>query len=363
MSIPIEEILCRESFDHDDITRLLSIGSDEAPLLKEHACRIMRQYVGDLVYYRGIIEFSNICTMDCYYCGIRKSNTNVSSRYSLSKDDIVSTALWCAEQGYGSIILQSGERRDEEFIDFVEDMVAEIKHRTISEKLPNGLGITLGIGEQSLEVYERLYRAGAHRYLLRIETTNQKLFSRIHPPSQTLSGRIACLRSLRDAGYQVGTGVMIGIPGQTIDMLADDIEFFHDMDIDMIGMGPYIRHPDSAMADLGMMDTVALLQLSYNMIAVTRLVLKDVNIAATTALQALIPDGRERGLGYGANVTMPNITPTKVRGEYQLYPGKPCIDENKSACRECLLRRIKSSGRDVGFNMWGDAPHAAYRGV
>ncbi len=353
-------------FLRDDIIRMLSLKQDDVSAvarLRENACRVMRAEAGNLVYYRGIIEFSNICIRDCRYCGIRKSNKKVSSRYTLTREEIVNTALWCADQGYGSVVLQSGERRDPAFIDFVESIVGEIKERSKSEHLPEGLGITLGVGEQDLETYQRLYKAGAHRYLLRIETTNPELYRRLHPHPQKLEERIECLRLLAEAGFQVGTGVMIGIPGQTIEMLADDILFFKEMNIDMIGMGPYIVHPDADMADEGMMDKPELMQLALNMIAATRLVLRDVNIAATTALQALYPDGREQGLGYGANVTMPNLTPQSVRKGYQLYEGKPNLDESGEECANSLLGRIRSSGRDVGFNQWGDSPHAAARGA
>ncbi|MBN2859820.1 MAG: [FeFe] hydrogenase H-cluster radical SAM maturase HydE [Sphaerochaetaceae bacterium] len=329
--------------------------------LKHRAHEVMEREVGTEVYYRGIIEFSNICTLDCHYCGIRRSNTRVTDRYTLSKQEIIDTALWCAESGYGSLVLQSGERRDPAFISFVEDLIRTIRQESVSQRLPDGLGITLGIGEQEEETYQRLAESGAHRYLLRIETTNEALFRRIHPPSQTLTDRISCLKSLRKTGYQVGTGVMIGLPGQSIDMLADDILFFRDMDVDMIGMGPYIVHEDSPMAHRGMMEKESLMQLSLNMIAAVRLALPDVNIASTTALQALYPDGRERGLTYGANVTMPNLTPQSVRKGYQLYQGKPCVEESKTECRGCLRGRIASIGRTVGFDAWGDSPHALRR--
>ncbi|MDC7220053.1 MAG: [FeFe] hydrogenase H-cluster radical SAM maturase HydE [Spirochaetales bacterium] len=352
------------SYTRKDIIEMLSFTKeDDLGRLRDEALSLMGKEVGNLVYYRGIIEFSNICRCDCRYCGIRKSNSKLSERYTLERNEIVDTALWCADQGYGSIVLQSGERVDPAFISFVESVVAEIKERSRSEKLPKGLGITLGIGEQSRETYRRLYEAGAHRYLLRIETTDPALYRRLHPKNQTLENRIECLGDLKEVGFQVGTGVMIGIPGQTLDMLARDIEFFRDRDIDMIGMGPYITHPHGDMASEGMMEKEALLQLSLNMIAATRLVLRDVNIAATTALQALVPDGRERGLGYGANVTMPNLTPIKVRKGYQLYEGKPCLDESGTACGSCLLNRIRSVGRDVGFNLWGDSPHVNKRKV
>lgn len=353
----LDLILNKSEFSKDDIIFLLSLtDKDDCEKLRQKAFNLCSKISGDEVYYRGIVEFSNICSLDCNYCGIRKSNKNVE-RYFLTKEEIVDAALWCGEVGYGSAVLQSGERQDENFVSFVEDTLKEIKSKSKSDKLPNGLGITLSVGEQSEESYRRFFKAGAHRYLLRIETTNEDLFQKLHPQNQILSERKECLSRLKRVGFQVGTGVMIGIPGQTTDMLADDILFFKEQDIDMIGMGPYIVHEDSPMKELGMMDEDKLLQLSFNMIAVTRLVLKDVNIAATTALQALIPNGREIGISYGANVTMPNLTPREVRKNYQLYEGKPCIEEGRSDCRSCLQRRVESVGRVVGWDKWGDSLH------
>jgi biotin synthase len=357
----LKELLYKEDYSVEDIATLLSLTEkDDVKMLQNRANEVLNQYIGDSVYYRGIIEFSNVCSLDCYYCGIRKSNKNVE-RYTLSREDIISSALWCAEQGYGSVVLQSGERHNSAFIDFVEDIIREIKKVTVSEKLPDGIGITLGVGEHDRETYDRFFKAGAHRYLLRIETTNDRLYKELHPEVQKLEERKECLDFLRDSGYQVGTGVMIGIPGQTLKMLAEDILFFKEKDVDMIGMGPYLVHKQTPMASKSQMDKDKLLQLSLNMIALCRIVLKDVNIAATTALQAVVPDGRERGLSYGANVTMPNVTPTGVRSSYKLYEGKPCMDEGRQECMSCLLGRVRSIGRDVVFDQWGDSVHFSAR--
>jgi len=357
----LKEILYKEKYTERDIETLLSLKNpEEIEMLRQRANEVLNLHVGDSVYYRGIIEFSNLCALDCHYCGIRKSNRQVD-RYSLDRETVISSAKWCAEQGYGSVVLQSGERRDPAFVDFVEDLIREIKRTTVSGKLPNGVGITLSVGEQSFETYKRFFEAGAHRYLLRIETTDEELYQTLHPASQKLEDRILCLDYLKEAGFQVGTGVMIGSPGQKTAMLARDILFFRDRDIDMIGMGPYLVHNQTPMASKGQMDKEDLLQLSLNMIAVCRIVLKDVNIAATTALQAVVPDGRERGLSYGANVTMPNITPTEVRSSYKLYEGKPCMDEGRQECKSCLLGRVRSIGRDVAFDQWGDSKHYAIR--
>jgi biotin synthase len=283
------------------------------------------------------------------------------NRYTLSVDQIVACARICSDLGYGSMVIQSGERSDKKFIDLTVEALRQIKHETRSEAQPNGLGVTLCIGQQSRETYRRFFDAGAHRYLLRIETTNPALFSRIHPSDQTIESRLECLAHLRDIGYQVGTGVMIGLPGQTLGDLADDILFYKKHDIDMIGMGPFIPDPETPLGQESCPDVAERVRLSLLMIAATRLQLRDVNIASTTALQTLDPIGREKGLQFGANVVMPQVTPMDVRKDYQLYPGKPCLDENARECHSCLGIRIASAGRTIGYNSWGDSVHAEKR--
>jgi biotin synthase len=345
-----------------DLVHILSLNDEnELELIRRTAEETLLRYCGNKVYYRGLIEFSNICANNCYYCGIRVENADVK-RYLLAKEEILESALWCAEAGYGSVVLQSGERRDERFISFVEETVRAIKEKSISATLPKGLGITLSVGEQTLETYQRFFAAGAHRYLLRIETTDPVLFAAIHPAHQTLVARIAALDALKTAGFQVGTGVMIGLPGQTVEQLAGDLEFFKRMDVAMIGMGPYIVHADTPMAAwprVADRTPAQRFDLGLRMIAATRLLLKDVNIAAATALQAIDPRGREEGLRWGANVIMPQVTPVKVRREYQLYDGKPCLDESARQCRACLAARIASIGRETGYDEWGDSRHVA----
>lgn len=315
---------------------------------------------GKKVYYRGLVEFSNICALDCRYCGIRRSNTKVS-RYSVSEDDIVSAARWCAEVHYGSLVLQSGERHDMDFISLVERVVRRIKKETVSSVLPEGLGITLCVGEHSRETFTRFREAGAHRYLLRIETTNEELFRSIHPDEQSLDSRLKSLDYLKETGFQVGTGVMIGLPGQTPEMLADDLLFYARHDFDMFGMGPFIPHKDTPMGNSQIMSDSERTHLGLMMIALTRLITKDTNIAATTALQALDPVGREKGLTFGANVLMPQLTPLEFRENYLLYENKPCVDEEKEDCLNCLSRRVESVGRVVGQDEWGDSLHFAAR--
>ena len=359
----ITGILRRGEYTRDDLVRLLAArDGDAAEAIRAAAEAVLLREVGDAVHYRGLVEFSNECAMNCLYCGIRRGNAAVR-RYTLSGPEILDAARWCAESGYGSIVLQSGERREAEFADFVEDAVRAIKAATRSERLPRGLGITLSVGEQTPEAYARFFAAGAHRYLLRIETTNPGLFAGIHPAGQTLRRRMACLRSLREIGYQVGTGVMIGLPGQTLEMLADDVLFFRTFDVDMVGMGPFIVHARTPMAgwppsDRAPEDT---LRLALRMVAVVRLVMKDINIAAATALQAMDPDGREKGLRHGANIIMPQLTPTEVRKDYLLYEGKPCLDEGRQDCRRCLETRIRLCGRRIASDDWGDSRHFRLR--
>ena len=344
--------------DKQDILRLLALtDKQEIQDLFQQAYAVKKQYVGTKVYFRGIIELSNYCVKNCYYCGIRKDNSHVQ-RFTLCKDEVVESALWAFKQDYGSVVIQSGERSDEAFTEFIEDILY-----TLKEKTGGKLGITLSLGEQSRETYQRWYSAGAHRYLLRIETSNPELYKKLHPADHDWQQRLNCLRTMKDIGYQAGTGVMIGLPFQSLEHLADDVLFFYDEDIDMIGMGPYIPHEETPLYQYATdYKEEEHLELALKMIAICRLLLKDVNIASTTALQALKDDGRELGLLAGANIIMPNITDTKYRANYQLYPGKPCLDENASLCRGCLERRISAIGEQIGYSEWGDSPHFSHKG-
>lgn len=339
----------------DDIKLLLSLSNKtEMQDLFEKAYRIKCDNPGKKVYFRGIIELSNICEKDCYYCGIRKSNVS-QSRYLMTEDEILAAADWAFKNNYGSIVLQSGENTSRAFISFIEKIIIGVK------KLSNDkLGITLSLGEQLDSVYRKWFEAGAHRYLLRIETSNRVLYAKLHPEKHSFQKRLNCLTHIRNAGYQLGTGVMIGLPFQTIDDLANDILFFKEIDADMIGMGPYIVHKDTPLAEsLPGFEKIKeyQLNLSLKMIAVTRIFLKDVNIASTTALQSLNPTGREMGLLAGANIIMPNLTETKYRTAYQLYDNKPCLDENSSMCRTCLEKRISAIGETIAYGEWGDSMH------
>jgi len=325
---------------------------EERRALHAAAYRVKLDTVGPTVYFRGIIELSNICRKNCFYCGIRAGNTAVA-RYEMPDDEVLRAARWAHAKGYASVLVQAGERTDPAFTDRIARLV-----RAIKEASDGALGITLSLGEQEEAVYRAWFASGAHRYLLRIETTGRRLYERLHPADHDFDRRAACLGSLRRTGYQVGTGVMIGLPGQTTADLAEDLAFFRNTDVDMIGMGPYVPHGQTPLAaQSGDRTPQERLALALNMIAVTRLALPDINIAATTALQALHPEGRELGLQAGANIVMPNITDTRYRAAYQLYEGKPCLDENAAACRGCLGRRVEAIGESIGYNQWGDSPH------
>ena len=349
----IKKLIENKPVENSELATLLDISDkDEMQELFKAAYQVKLDTVGPVAYFRGIIEMSNHCVKDCYYCGIRRSNREVE-RYLMDEDEVVNTAMWAHAQRYGSMVLQTGERQDDEFTEMIERILLRIKDESNGE-----LGVTLSLGEQSEDVYRTWFNAGAHRYLLRIETTNKELYSQLHPADHSFEERLECLNKLRKVGYQVGTGVMMGLPGQTTEDLVDDIIFFKNMDIDMIGMGPYIVHDQTPLAsEAENYNPDTQFEMGLKMIAVSRLFLRDVNIAATTALQALNPTGRELGLQAGANIIMPNITDTKYRKAYQLYDGKPCLEDSSGMCKGCLSKRIDSIGETIGLGKWGDSPH------
>ena len=319
---------------------------DELQALYAEAYAVKLKTIGPKVSVRGLIEAGNVCAKDCYYCGIRRSNAKVE-RYLLDEDEMVRLAELAKSFGYQSVVIQSGEIESEEHTRLIE--------RTVRRIAALDMGLTLSLGEQEEEVYRRWREAGATRYLLRIETSDEKLYSRLHPASHSWRRRLECLRALRRCDYQVGTGVMCGLPGQTTADLANDIRFFLDEDVDMIGMGPYIPHPDAPLKEEYPLTAAERLTLGLKMIAATRLTLPKINIAAATALQALADDGREQGLKAGANVLMPNITGVKYRKQYQLYAGKPCTGENAELCRQCLDRRLAAIGEHILYGERGDS--------
>lgn len=363
MTKPLSELLLQTDFTDEDIARLLALDSPEECLaLQKRAYDVTTEFMGPNVYLRGLIEVSNVCTANCRYCGIRKNNHGVE-RYTLSEEVILDCAKHAAREGYGSIAIQAGERRDPKWIEWIAGLLARIHAETVSPELPTGLGMTLSLGEQSLEVYERWAQASGNphglRYLLRFESSNPALFRALHctpgKNEKVLEHRYEALRNLRRAGYQVGTGVMIGLPGQTIEDLVQDIRTFEAVNADMIGMGPYITSAGADMASEGMMPRGRLMQLSLNMIAATRLVMKNINIAAATALETLEPDGRIKGILSGCNVVMPNITPQATRSAYQLYDNKAGCEVGPESNFRVEEKIVSQAHRTLGLNKLGSS--------
>ncbi len=355
MKLTIKELLENEDFTRKNIISLLESEGNDKTLLYEKSAGIKDEYIGNKVWFRGLIEFSNVCGKNCFYCGIRKGNKNLK-RYSLPDDEILAAARFAYLNRYGSIALQSGELESP----FVANRIEKILHKI--KELSNGeLGVTLSVGEQKTEVYKRWYNAGAHRYLLRIETTNQTLYNKIHPidSKHNFSRRLECLQRLQDIGYQTGTGVMIGLPFQTVDDLAGDLIFMKEFNIDMCGMGPYIEHADTPLIEHSgkLLPLKERFDLTLKMIAIIRIMMKDINIVAATALQAIDPLGREKAVKIGANILMPNITPGKYRDSYKLYDNKPCTEDSAEDCQSCLEARVSLAGADVIYGEWGDSKH------
>ena len=307
---------------------LKSPGTD---IFKE-ADNVRKKYVGDGVHLRGLIEFSNICKCSCLYCGLQASNKHVN-RYRLSKEEILDIAKKGVDEGFKTIVLQSGE--DDYFnTNLMCEIISEIKNL--------GVALTLSIGEKSFDDYKAFKDAGADRYLLRIETTDRNLYKKMHPYAD-FDNRMRCLYDLKKLGYDTGTGCLVGLPEQTIESLADDILFFKDLDADMIGIGPFIPHPETPLKDAHCGN----LDLAIKVMAVTRILLKDINIPATTAMESLRADGRLLALQSGANVVMPNLTDDFHKKMYEIYPNKV------SATRQDLALKLKSINRYIEMDSCG----------
>jgi biotin synthase len=355
MKKEIEDILSKEIFSKEDLVRLLRADEVESRMIYERSKAVKAEYVGRKVYFRGLIEYSNYCSKNCFYCGIRAGNSRYK-RYEMPDEEVLEAAKYAWDNKFASLVIQSGERNDRKFIDTIERLLKEIHSMT-----EGNMHVTLSLGEQTEETYKRWFDAGAHRYLLRIEVSNPELYRKLHPNDKhhDYYERLEALKRLRKTGYQVGTGVMIGLPFQTISDLADDLIFFRDFDIDMAGMGPYIEHEDTPLYQFRnqLLPLRERFLLSLKMVALLRLMMKNINIAATTAMQTIDPQGREKALLVGANVLMPNLTPVKYRESYLLYQNKPCLDEEAEECRSCLEARIALAGDEVGYGEWGDSKH------
>ena len=355
MKNDIGSILEKNEFSKEEILRLLSAEGEERRLLYTKAAAVKAEQVGKKVYYRGLIEFSNICGKNCLYCGIRRDNHELK-RYNLGDNEILKAVEFAYENKYASVVLQSGELESKGFTDRIEKLLREINRISNNE-----LGITISLGEQTRDVYRRWFDAGARRYLLRIESSNPDLYRKIHPDDgrHDFKRRMECLKTLKETGYQTGTGIMVGLPFQTPEDIAGDIIFMRDFDIDMVGLGPYIEHRDTPMFANReqLLPASERFQTSLKVIALLRIIMKDINIAAATAMQAIDPMGREKALMVGANVIMPNITPGKYRDNYKLYENKPCTDEEPEDCTKCLEARIHMAGDEIGYGEHGDSKH------
>ena len=327
----IERAVREHSLDREEIICLLEATECEDELAAA-ADSVRRAFVGDGVHLRGLIEFSNICRQNCLYCGLRRDNKKIE-RYRLSTAEILTFAAKARDCGYQTVVLQSGE--DSWF-------TTEIMVQLLQEIKAMGMAITLSIGEKSYHEYKAYKAAGADRYLLRIETTDKELYEKMDP-GMSWDNRVRCLRDLKELGYEVGTGSLVGLPGQTIESLAQDVLFFQELDVDMVGIGPFIPNPDTPLAEAagGTFD------LACRMMALTRFLLPDANIPATTAMETLQPDGRMLALQRGANVVMPNVTDTDYRKMYMLYPGKICLNDAPADCRGCVTGKIEGIGRTI----------------
>lgn len=350
----IKEILSEKELSKHHLIELLSVTEEnERQLIFKKAAQIRDKYCGKYIYLRGLIEYSNICSKNCNYCGIRASNKQIS-RYCITPQELEKAVEFARINDFSSIVIQSGERSNKEFVDNIERDVINI----ISK---GDLNITLSCGEQSFETYSKWRSAGVKRYLLRIETTNRVLFKKLHPLdfNHDFDNRLNALKNIKKAGFQTGTGVMIGLPFQTEADLADDLIFFRDLDIDMVGMGPYVEHWDTPLYKFHkqLLPAQKRFDISLLMIAVLRILMKDINIAAATALDALNPNGRVEAIKVGANVFMPNITPFHYRSEYFLYSGKPCKNEIGIDLLSSINQIAEETGYKIGFGMDGDSKH------
>lgn len=337
----------------------LTATGERQRALHARAHRVRLAHAGDAVYFRGIIEFSNICEKNCSYCGIRRGNRNVH-RYHMSLEEVLACVAFVDRVRYGSVVLQSGELTYPAEKEFLLTLV-----RAIRERHPR-MGITLSLGEHEAAFLRQLRDAGAHRYLLRIETSVPRLYTSLHPADHSLRARKRCLRNLRRLGYQTGCGNMIGLPGQTLDDIIADLLYFVREDFDMFGLGPYVIHAETPLATRSNVTwwrehKEEIFQRTLNTIALLRILMPTSNIAAATALDVFHKDGREQALRVGANILMPSVTPTPYRGDYLLYQDKPCVDGNAEKCSGCIIRKVSRAGLRPVLDVQGTSKHFLHR--
>lgn len=332
---------------HQDIVPLLAADDKQSLALFRLSDHVRQENVGDIVHLRGIIEFSNYCRQHCQYCGLRADNHSLH-RYRLTEDDIVSTARDAAQCGYKTLVLQGGED-----VSFSPDDIARITARV--KEL--GVAVTLSFGEYSYEVYKLWREAGADRYLIKQETADPTLYRRLRPDKE-LKDRLQCQYWLKELGYQLGSGSMVGLPGQTLDTLAEDLLLMQKMDVDMSGMGPFIPHPDTPLGQVARGSA----EMTLKMLAVARIMMPLILLPATTSLATILPRGRERSLEVGANVIMPNVSPQEFRSYYTIYPDKVYSTEPLAIARQELEDLITGLGRIVGQDL-GHSPKPAFAGI
>ena len=319
-----------------EILDLLQTRNEQA--LFKRADEVRFENVGDEVQLRGLIEFSNICRNNCLYCGIRKGNSKVI-RYRMSEKELLEMAQKAIDMGFKTIVLQSGE-----------DMYYDTSRMCyiIEEIKKSDIALTLSIGERSYDDYKAFRNAGADRYLMRIETTDKDLYHRLDP-NMDWNRRHECLMMIKELGFELGSGIMVGLPNQSMESIADDLLYLKQIGIDMAGIGPFIPHPETPLKN----DKGGTLSLALRTMAVMRLLMPDINIPATTAMESLHPQGRLMALKAGANVVMPNVTEGEYRKLYELYPGKICTDEQPLQCKTCIGMKIQSIGRKIGTGYGG----------
>lgn len=314
---------------------LNNITDDEKKILKDEAVKLATKVYGNKIFARGLIEFSNYCKNNCYYCGIRNGNKNCE-RYRLTKEQIYDCCDMGYELGFRTFVLQSGED-----LYFNDDLMVEIISH-IRNKFPD-CAITISIGEKEKSTYQKYFDAGANRYLLRHETANKKLYETIHPKEMSFEHRMKCLQDLRDIGFQVGAGYMVECPHQTNYDLALDLKFIEEFKPEMCGIGPFIPHKDTDYRN----EKAGTLEKTLLLLSITRIIHERVLLPATTALGTIHPLGREMGVQHGANVVMPNLSPTEVRSKYLLYDNKICTGDEAAECKNCMSARMSRIGYDL----------------
>ncbi len=326
-----QRILTKEEF----VMLLSDLSPEDNEFLRERAQETAKKYFDNKIYTRGLIEFTNVCKNDCYYCGIRRSNQNVE-RYRLTNDQILECCKEGHRLGFRTFVLQGGE--DGSYSD--EDIIEIIK---MIKRDYSDCAITLSIGERSYESYKKFFEAGADRYLLRHESANDEHYGKLHPENLKLENRKQCLKELKEIGFQVGAGFMVGSPFQTLEHIAEDLLFIKELSPEMIGIGPFIPHHETPFASYPQ----GSLEQTLKLISIIRLMMPNALIPSTTALGTINPNGRELGMQHGANVVMPNLSPTSVRKKYELYDNKICTGDEAAECRFCLERRVKKIGYEL----------------